>query len=130
MKLHANKALFVKRLLLAAAFCASTGCVTNDFKVVDALRPGMNQAEAMETIASYGFKREAAKTKPSGGWPEEDGTMSNLTGRALAMETKILKNIETAEVYPVHHGLLGYGLLYLFYDANGTLVEFYRRQTN
>jgi hypothetical protein len=120
----------VKRLLLAAAFCASTGCVSNDFKVVDALRPGMNQAEALETIAAYGFKRETAKTKPSGGWPRVDGTMNNLTGHALAVEKKVLKDIETAEVYPVHHGLLGYGLVYLFYDANGKLVEFYRRQIN
>ena len=38
--------------------------------------------------------------------------------------------IERAEYYPVFHGMLGYGQLFLFYDAGERLVEFYRVNIN
>ena len=45
-------------------------------------------------------------------------------------ENKIGKKIGTVEYYPVHHGILGFGMLFLFYDSNEKLVYFYRKQIN
>jgi len=90
----------------------------------------MSQTEAKETIASFGFKRELFKARPTDGWPVKDGTFQNLSGRALNVEKRQQQRIESAEVYPVGHGLLGYGLLYLFYGSDGRLVHFYRYQIN
>ncbi len=118
----------VSIIFAVALFC--WGCVTNDFKVVEALRRGMTQAEAEQTVASFGFRKEQASTRPEGGWPPSDNTFANLPGRARAMEKKLQKGIERAELYPVGHGLLGAGLLFLFYGADGRLMEFYRYQIN
>jgi hypothetical protein len=45
-------------LLLAFTVLLTGGCVTNDFKVVDALKVGMSPAEARSAIQSYGFSNE------------------------------------------------------------------------
>ena len=90
----------------------------------------MTQAEAQETIASFGFKRDLLKDRPADGWPAKDGTFANVSGRALAVEKRVEQKVESAELYPVGHGLLGFGLLYLFYGSDGRLIHFYRYQIN
>ena len=116
----------------ASVICALTlvGCVTNDFKVVDALSVGMSDGKAKETIESYGFQREERINRPDEGWPEPDGSFLDLPGRAHWAEKELNTVIEFAEYYPVGHGLLGYGQLFLFYDEAGQLVKYYRRQIN
>ena len=112
--------------------CAFTlvGCVTNDFKVVDALSVGMSDEQAKETIQSYGFQREERINRPDEGWPDPDNSFVDLPGRAQSVEKELNTVIECAEYYPVGHGLLGYGQLFLFYDETGHLVKCYRRQVN
>ena len=105
-------------------------CVTNDFKVVDELQKGMTSKEARSIIASYQFERAEILTRPESGWPETDGTFTNLPGRAKVTESTLNIEIKSAEYYPVGHGLLGFGQLFLFYDNNGKLAYFYRRQIN
>lgn len=106
------------------------GCATNDFKVVDALAIGMSQERAEETIASYGFVREESLTRPKSGWPESSGNFTNLSGRANYVEKEKKIIIKDADYYPVYHGLLGFGQLFLFFDEDGSLVDFYRKQIN
>jgi hypothetical protein len=113
-----------------AALLLLAGCVTADFKVVDALRFGMTADEARATIASFSFERESALERPDSGWPAADGSFTDLAGRARAREVKLQVIIQRAEYYPVHHGLLGFGQLFLFYDDRGRLVDFYRHQIN
>jgi len=114
-------------LILITALGA--GCVTNDFKVVDALRPGLSHSEAADIIAGYGFEKESATDRPRQGW-QRDGTFENLGGRAAAVEQKLQQPVSAVELYPVHHGVLGYGLLFLFYGADERLLHFYRYQIN
>jgi hypothetical protein len=123
MKPMSMFALILTTLLLVA-------CRTADFKVVDALRLGMTSTEAQKTIASFSFERDSVLERPDSGWPSSDGTSINLAGRAHQAELKLRAIVKTAEYYPVHHGLLGFGELFLFYDSNGKLVEFYRHQIN
>ena len=54
----------------------------------------------------------------------------DLPKRAAAVEERLQRRIGSAEYYPVTHGLLGFGKLFLFYDENGRLVEFYRININ
>jgi len=120
----------VRFIGIALAVITLSGCVTNDFAVVNALRPGMTREEASQAIGSYGFQRESVASRPGDGWsPSRDG-FAELSYRAGAMEKHLQKTIYSAETYPVTHGVLGYGILYLFYDADGRLMEFYRRQIN
>lgn len=105
-------------------------CTTSDFKVVEALRIGMTKAQAQSTIAAFSFRRDQALDRPVSGWPETDDTFTNLPGRARAAERQAKTKIASAEYYPVGHGVLGFGQLFLFYDENGRLVHFYRRQIN
>jgi major membrane immunogen (membrane-anchored lipoprotein) len=123
----------MKHRALVGAVVASlllTACVTNDFKVVDALRRGMDPAEANATIASFGFQRRESLSRPQGGWPTKRGAFSDLAWRAGVEETRVKEEIASAEFYPVHHGLLGYGELFLFYGKEGKLVSYYRHQIN
>jgi hypothetical protein len=113
-------------LFCAMLFC---GCVTKDFKVVGALRVGLTKQEAKTTIASFGFERSQILERPASGWTS-DGTFTNLPLRARAAEVRFEKKIATAECYPVAHGLLGAGELFLFYGEEGRLVDFYRYQIN
>ena len=107
-----------------------SACVTNDFKVVDALRVGMTQDEAQSTIAAFGFERKEALGRPESGWPVSGETFTNLPGRAHWIENEQKKRVATAEYYPVHHGLFGSGELFLFYGTDGRLMKFYRHQIN
>jgi len=117
------------KLFLVFLALMVSGCVTKDFKVVDALRAGLTKEEAKVTIASFGFERSQILERPGSGWIS-DGTFTNLPGRARAIEERTKKKIMTAEYYPVGHGLLGAGQLFLFYDQDGRLAEFYRHQIN
>jgi hypothetical protein len=90
----------------------------------------MSRSQAQEIIASFGFGRKQELERPLEGWPESDKTFTNLPGRAHAMEKQLQQRVATAEYYPVGHGLLGSGQLFLFYDADGRLIDFYRRQIN
>lgn len=120
--------------LLCAGFLfafALSGCVTNDFKVVDALRVGMTPEEAEATIKSYGFTRTEAIDRPDGGWPTEAKTFIGAVGwRAGRQEAHTGKRVRRVEYYPVTHGLLGFGELFLFYGDDGKLMDFYRHQIN
>ncbi len=117
------------KLVLVFSALLFGGCTTNDFKVVEALRVGLTKEEAKATIASYGFDRAQMLERPASGWTS-DGTFTNLPSRAHATEERSKQKIATAEYYPVGHGLLGAGQLFLFYGEDGRLVNFYRRQIN
>jgi hypothetical protein len=120
---------FTPRFLIV--FCALLlgGCVTKDFKVVEALRAGLSKEEAKAMIASFGFERSQVLERPASGWVS-DGTFTNLPSRAHVVEERTKKKIVSAEYYPVGHGLFGAGQLFLFYDEDGRLVDFYRYQIN
>jgi hypothetical protein len=120
---------FIARFLLIFCALVFSGCVTKDFKVVDALRAGLTKEEAKATIASFGFERSQVLERPASGWASE-GTFTNLPSRARVAEERSKKTIATAEYYPVGHGLLGAGQLFLFYGEDGRLVDFYRYQIN
>jgi hypothetical protein len=116
-------------LLVSVVVCSLLGCITNDFEVLDALQVGMTQADAKGTMASHGFPGHTTEIRPAGGWVATK-TFEDLPGRALAVERKLQTTIETGEAYPVGHGLLGAGVVYLFYGTDGRLVHFYRWQIN
>jgi hypothetical protein len=115
---------------LLCALCLLSGCVSADFRVVDALRAGMTESEAQSAIASFGFQRSDHLARPPSGWPAERGDFTALAWRAGIIETQKKQIVAIAEYYPVHHGLLGAGQLFLFYGADGKLLEFYRYQIN
>ena len=117
------------KLLFVFLAVLGSGCTAKDFKVVDALRAGLTKEEAKATITSFGFERSEVLERPAAGWIS-DGTFTNLPLRARVVEERTNKNIATAEYYPVGHGLLGAGQLFLFYDEAGQLVDFYRHQIN
>ena len=121
---------FCCNMLLLLGALILPGCVTNDFKVVDALHTGMSKEEAHATIASFSFQREQALVRPKSGWPESEHTFTDLPGRAHAAESQLKKMISSAEYYPVGHGLFGFGQLFLFYDEQDRVASFYRRQIN
>jgi hypothetical protein len=113
---------------LALLFC---GCTTNDFRAVDSLREGISQAQAQESIERFGFaSREPEVTRPEAGWTEKGQGYFDVAWRAGVVEKKIQKPIHYAEAYPVSHGFLGYGWIYLFYDSDRVLVHYYRLQIN
>lgn len=123
----------MKTLLLSwltAGTLLLAGCVSKDFKVVEALRVGMTKQEAQSTIAAFSYQSHDALERPVAGWPESDSTLTNLPGRARTVEAETKTTIASAEYYPVGHGMLGFGQLFLFYDASGRLVHFYRHQIN
>lgn len=106
------------------------GCVTKDFKVVDALHVGMSPEEAKATIHAYGFELAASLHRPAGGWPKERKTFDATDWRAGREEERSGKQVSLVEFYPVGHGLLGAGQLFLFYGDDGRLMYFYRYQIN
>ena len=116
-------------LAIVCAFCLA-GCVTNDFKVVDALQVEMDRKEARTTIGSYGFEVKEILERPIEGWSKNDDTFTNLPGRAKYVEERSGKIVKVAEYYPVGHGFLGFGQLFVFYDSEEKIVDFYRRQIN
>ena len=67
--------------------------------------------------------------RPGDGWSGAQTTM-DLPKRAAAVEERLQRRIGSAEYNPVTHGFLGFGKLFLFYDENGRLVEFYRININ
>ncbi len=117
-------------LILSCVFGLLTGCVSNDFKVVDALRVGMNQTEARATIQSYGFESVEHIARPSDGWPKERANAPESAWRARKVEEHGKEEVSLVEYYPVHHGLLGFGQLFLFYGKDGRLLDFYRYHIN
>ncbi|MDT7042080.1 hypothetical protein [Candidatus Nitronereus thalassa] len=98
--------------------------------VVDALSKGMTREQADETIESYGFQRELSLNRPDKGWPDTDESFENLPWRAKLVEDERNTTIAHAEPYPVSHGLLSFGQLFLFYYESGCLVKYYQRQIN
>jgi hypothetical protein len=40
------------------------------------------------------------------------------------------QRVSKVEYYPVYHGILGFGQLFLFYDEDRRLASFYRKQIN
>ena len=115
--------------LIGIAFLIAGCAATDDFKVVEALHKGMSMQEAKTTIESYSFQRHSIITRSKEGWEESDD-ITDLSKRALRVEEKLNITIETAEYYPVSHGILGFGQLFLFYDKEGSLVYYYRKQIN
>ena len=119
------------RFILIAAFAfILAGCTTADFKVVDAIKPGMSAAEAKAVINSYGFEIGKSEVRPAQGWPSEREDFTALGWRAGQAEKRLSTHITLSEYYPVGHGLLGAGQLFLFYGEDGRLVDFYRYQIN
>ena len=118
--------------LLLLALSLLSGCVTNDLKVVDALHRGMTVREARSTVESFGFKRSLREVRPSGGWASEDPQhpLPNLPGRAKYQEEQLAIRISEIDYYPVGHGLMGLGMLFLFYDSHMRLAHYYRYQIN
>ncbi len=126
-----RKGLIIIRLIaVTLLLIANAGCETDDFKVVDNLQKGMSKKEVRSVIESYSFKIESTLIRPIGGWKESDETFTNLPGRARWVENELGIIIESADYYPVSHGILGFGQLLLFYNNSEKLVYFYRRQIN
>lgn len=108
-----------------------SGCTTNDFRAIDSLHEGLTQRQARESIEKFGFtSHESEVERPASGWPEKGEGYFDVGWRAGLAEKNIHKPISFAEAYPVSHGLLGYGWIYLFYDADKTLIHYYRLQIN
>ena len=118
------------KVVLAICALMFAGCSSNDFKVVDALHTGMTREEAKATIQSYGFRLEESFSRPADGWPRERKTFTATEWRAGREEERVGKHVMSVELYPVGHGLLGAGLLFLFYGEDGSLMNFYRYQVN
>ena len=118
------------RILLSAALLLLAGCVTNDFKVVDSLKAGMTPQEAQETIKSFGFTLSKSLPRPAAGWPAERKAFDATDWRAGREEARTGKPVSLVEYYPVGHGMLGAGELFLFYGDDGQLASFYRHQIN
>jgi hypothetical protein len=125
-----GKMRVVTTLLFALTLLLTAGCVTNDFKVVDALRVGMSPDEARTAIQSYGFSIAKSLQRPADGWPAERKTFDATDWRAGREEARSGKRVSLVEYYPVHHGILGAGQLFLFYGEDGRLMHFYRYQIN
>lgn len=121
------KLLYIPILLVTLGL---TGCATNDFKVVEALRKGMSQDEARTTIANHGFARKEVLARPATGWATAEKSYTRLGERAEYMEKQLGTIVSSAEYYPVYHGMFGFGELCLFYDVEGRLIHFYRHQIN
>lgn len=117
-------------LLTAIAAFLFAGCVTNDFKVVDALKIGMSPEEAQATIKSFGFSLQQSLPRPTSGWPAERKTFDATDWRAGREEARTGMRVSLVEFYPVGHGLFGAGQLFLFYGDDGRLMNFYRYQIN
>jgi len=115
---------------IVACLSLFAGCVTNDFKVVEALEIGLEMSEVETVVAAYGFNKEQSLTRPDDGWPETDDSYTNLAGRAEVVEDSKGIEIHQADYYPVGHGFLGYGWLFTFFDQDGKLVHYYRKQIN
>jgi hypothetical protein len=115
--------------ILSFSVFVLAGCKTNDFKVAEALRKGMSQAEARTTITAYGFKRSEFLIRPPRGWTTIQ-TVKGLPKLAHAAEELVGVTVGSAEYYPVGHGLMGWGDLFLFYDTHERLVHFYRVNIN
>jgi hypothetical protein len=118
------------KLLIAVALVLLGGCVTNDFKVVDSLKPGMSPTEAQDTIKAFGFALAQSLPRPTNGWPAERKTFDAADWRAGREEVRTGKQVSLVEYYPVGHALLGAGQLFLFYGDDGRLAHFYRYQIN
>jgi hypothetical protein len=119
---------FVVALIITALF--STGCVTNDFKVVDALHRGMAREDANAVINRHGFRLGETWTRPAGGWTDDSHTLLKPHLRAQAVESQYHTEVKRLDHYDVGHGLMGYGWLFLFYDERDVLIDFYRHQIN
>ena len=90
----------------------------------------MSQAQAKATIKLYGFDRQELMRRSENGWPTNLGSSSELARRAASEESRLKERVSFAEFYPVGHGILGYGELFLFYGENGRLRSYYRHQIN
>ena len=92
----------------------------------------MTAREARSTVETFGFKRSLHERRPSTGWASEDPQhpLPNLPGRAKAQEERLGIHFSEVDYYPVSHGLMGFGMLFLFYDTHGRLAHHYRYHIN
>jgi hypothetical protein len=90
----------------------------------------MTQEQARSTIASYGFEREEVLQRPESGWSDTPVDWVAMSVRAGRVETELGQRVSKVGYYPVYHGILGFGQLFLFYDEDRRLASFYRKQIN
>jgi hypothetical protein len=122
--------LDMKRLRMFFVAFLLTGCTTNDFEVLKAIQPGMTSMSARKAIRAYGFEIEECIKRPVNGWPSEREDFVAAGWRAGRIEAIRGSVVTSVESYPVGHGLLSAGQLFLFYGEDNRLLEFYRYQIN
>lgn len=106
-----------------------SGCTTNDLRIVDALGRGMSKADTHAVISDFGYQCQESLMRPEDGWSSIK-TMTRLPERALEVESRLESIVSSAEYYPVSGGMLGYGELFLFYNPDDQLMDFYRVDVN
>lgn len=116
-------------LLLLLSIVCLVGCKTNDFRIVEDIQKGMSKETVHSKCSSYGFKSRERLIRPDQGWSAIQSIMG-LPEKAEAIEKQLHGVVKSAEYYPVTHGFLGFGELYVFYDDKDQVVDFYRIQIN
>ena len=108
----------------------NVSCTAPSFKAIDQLELGMSKPEARTVMAAYGlFPRDVVK-RPKAGWPKKGPRWMDPRRWAAEREVKLSREISSGEAYDAHHGLLGFGVVLLFYDGSGRLMDKYRYQIN
>ena len=116
--------------LLVILLIFVSGCTTNDFLVVEALKKGMTRSETRKTVERFGFTLNQSVLRPKSGWPSTRSNSIALPLRAKLKEDELGCRITEADYFPVGHGMFGIGFLFVFYDSNGRILDFYRHQVN
>ena len=119
-----------KHIFIVTLALSLSGCATNDFKVLDALHPGMTRAEATSTVESFSFSIFASAIRPIDGWTDSVKHKLDIYWWAQWAEDKMQEPVERVDLFPVGHGILGMGELYLFYNNTDHLIYFYRLNIN
>lgn len=129
------KKLFLSLLLSLPLMFLFVGCRTNDFRAYESVRTGMARDEARAAFTKYGFQLEDSQIRPANGWPSAEGATfglasSGLPQRARLVEQQLGTNVASADYFPIGHGLFGFSRVFLFYNSDNHLVNFYRHQIN
>lgn len=114
------------RLLLLMLAALAGGCGTTDFP----LYKGMSRTDADAVLESYGVHRSDSTTRPANGWPDDSHTLRRMALRARWVEAEQKTRIQTVDYYGVGYGFMGYRWLFLFYDPQDVLIDFYQHQIN